>query len=121
MKTATIPEAGNLEMVAFCGGLAEWSNATGLRPADDAYPIVQGFESLTRRQNSKYAPAEAGTSTGAKIRTAKAVRTFQFDYPAFGCAPQGDFSHDVPQLPDRSSAVRKAPQRPTALPLRPMR
>jgi hypothetical protein len=27
----------------------------------------------------------------------------------------------VPQLPDRSSAVRKAPQRPTALPLRPMR
>lgn len=54
------------ELLAFCaprGGLAERSNAPGLGPADGACPTVQGFESLTRRQNNNCTPAEARAST----------------------------------------------------------
>ena len=76
----------------FRGGVAERSNATGLHPADGAYPTVRGFESLPRRQNCIYTPAEALTSTGAEIRTAEAVQTFQAKYGAFGCESQGDLT-----------------------------
>ena len=93
--------ARKTELLAFCdarGGVAEWSNATGLRPADGADTTVRGFESLPRRQNCNYTPAEALTSTGAKIRTAEAVQTFQAKYGAFGCESQGDSANDVPFL-----------------------
>jgi hypothetical protein len=46
------------------------------------------------------------TSTGAKIRTAEAVRTFQAKYRAFGCESQGDLSRDVPFLQNRSCESR---------------
>jgi hypothetical protein len=46
------------------------------------------------------APISVDALTGAEIRTAEAVQTVQVHYPAFGCASQGENSHDVPQLPD---------------------
>lgn len=103
------PKVTKLEPLALCvfrGGVAERSNATGLHPADGDISTVRGFESLPRRQNRNYTPAEALTSTGAKIRTAEAVRTFQAKYRAFGCGSQGDSSHDVPLLQSRSCEGR---------------
>jgi hypothetical protein len=41
-------------------------------------------------------PITTPIATGAEIRTAEAVRTFQAKYRAFGCESQGDSSHDVP-------------------------
>jgi hypothetical protein len=49
----------------------------------------------------KKAPISAETPTGAEIRTAEAVQTFQSKYRAFGCESQGDSSRDLPQLPER--------------------
>jgi hypothetical protein len=100
---------GKTELLAFChirGGVAERSNATGCKLADGAQNIVRGFESLPRRQNCNYTPAEALTSTGAEIRTAEAVRTFQAKYGAFGCESQGDSTRDVPFLQNRSCEGR---------------
>jgi hypothetical protein len=51
-------------------------------------------------------PTNAPTLTGAEIRTAKAAQTFQVNYPASGCASQGENSHDLPQLPDGMPQVR---------------
>src|ERR1019366_1855184 len=65
-------------------------------------------------------PISAETPTGAKNRTAEAVQVPQPQYPAFGCEPQQEIHDDVPQLPDRSQEVWKAPQRSTTLPLRSM-
>jgi hypothetical protein len=50
------------------------------------------------------APISVDALTGAEIRTAEAVQVFQPQYRAFGCGSQGDSSHDVSQLPDRSQA-----------------
>lgn len=85
----------NRELLAFWGfrgGLAEWSNAAGLRPVDDAYIAVQGFESLTRRQNSNNAPAEAVASTGEKTAQPKPYESVRPQYPAFGCGTQLEIS-----------------------------
>jgi len=68
------PLVAKLELLAlcvFCGGLAERSNATGLHSADGAHMTIQGYEYLTRRQNSDNDPAEAGTSTGTKTAQPK--------------------------------------------------
>ena len=72
------PLVAKLELLAicvFCGGLAEWLNATGLQPADGASPTAQGFKSLTRLQISDYTPAKAGTSTGAKTAQPRPYRS----------------------------------------------
>jgi len=110
MKTKGQQSIGTkLEPLAFCvfrGGVAERSNAAGLHPVDGADTAVQRSESLPRRQNCNYTPAEALTSTGAEIRTAEAIRTFQAKYRAFGCESQGDSSHDVPFLQNRNSEGR---------------
>jgi hypothetical protein len=47
------------------------------------------------------APINALTLTGAEIRTAEAVQTFQSQYPASGCESQEEIHNDLPQLPDR--------------------
>jgi hypothetical protein len=47
------------------------------------------------------APASVEAPTGAEIRTAEAVQTFQIQYRASGCESQGDSSRDVPQLQNR--------------------
>jgi hypothetical protein len=46
-------------------------------------------------------PITTPIAIGVEICTAEAVQTFQVHYPAFGCDPQGDFSRDVPLMPDR--------------------
>jgi hypothetical protein len=73
--------------------------------------ILQGVKYYGRVKQK--APTNALTLTGAEIRTAEAVQTFQSEYRAFGCESQGDSSHEMPQLPKRSEEVRKAPQRPS--------
>ena len=96
-----------LALSGFRGGVAERSNAAGLQPADGADIIVQGFESLPRRQNRKKTPAEALTFAEAKIRTAEAIRIFQAKYRAFGSESQGDSSPDVPRLQNQHCSWRR--------------
>ena len=47
------------------------------------------------------APTVAETTAETKIRTAEAVQTFQSHYRPFSVRSQGDFTDDVPQLPNR--------------------
>lgn len=47
------------------------------------------------------APISALTLTGAEIRTAEAVQTFQSHYRLFSVRSQGDFTDDVPDMPNR--------------------
>ena len=93
------PLVAKLEPLALCafrGGVAERSNASDCKSVDGDFTVVQGSESLPRRQNRSCTPVEALTSTGAEIRTAEAVQICQAKYRAFGCESQGDSSHDVP-------------------------
>jgi hypothetical protein len=104
------PRVAKLELLAVCGfrgGLAEWSNASGLHPADDAYPIVQGFESLTRRQNNS-TPAEALTSTGARTAQPKPYESDNLSIRLLAVELNRRFHSDLPQLPFRMPEVRKA-------------
>jgi hypothetical protein len=117
------PRVVKLEPLALCdfrGGLAERSNATGLGPADGASPTVQGFESLTRRQNSNYTPAEASTSTGARTAQPKPYESDTLSIRLLTGAYKGN-RLDLPQLPDRMHQRRKAPRWTAALPLLSMR
>ena len=83
------PLVAKLELLApcvFCGGLAEWLNATGLQPADGASPTVQGFKSLTRRQISDNTPAEAlrpyrSLNLSMRLSAVKLNRRFHSDVP----------------------------------------
>ena len=98
------PLVAKLELLAlcvFCGGLAERSNATGLQPADGAYPTVQGFESLTRRQISDNTPAEALTSTGARTAQPEPYRSDNHSMRLLAVKLNRRFHSDVPQLQNR--------------------
>lgn len=114
--------AAKRELLAFCyfrGGLAERSNAFGCKPIGGAYPIAQGFESLTRRQDN-YTPAEALTSTGARAAQPKPYGSVNLSIRLLAVTRKENHS-DVPQLPDRVQKIRETPGRDAALPLFPMR
>src|ERR1035437_9972450 len=120
MKPATRIEVLNQDLVAV---LVSWQIGLTHQPyklRNGVNGTVRGFESRTHRQNSS-TPTTALTAAGAEIRTAEAVQTFQSHYRPSSVRSQGDFTDDVPQLPDRSQTLRKAPQRPPALSLRSMR
>ena len=98
------PLVTKLELLAlcvFCGGLAEWLNATGLQPADGASPTVQGFKSLTRRQISDNTPAEALTSTGAKTAQPKPYESDNLSMRLLAVKLNRRFHSDLPQLQNR--------------------
>jgi hypothetical protein len=98
------------------GGLAEWSNAIGCKPTDGASPTVQGFESLTRRQNNNdYTPAEALTSTGARNAQPKPYESSTLSIRLLTVELNRRFHSDLPQLPDRSRESWEGPQWPSAL------
>ena len=82
------------------GGLAERSNATGLQPADGGSIIVQGFESLTRRQFSS--PVKAGTSTGEMNRTAEAARFAKSSIRLLAVKLNRRFHSDMPLMQNRN-------------------
>ena len=93
-------EAELLALTPVIGGLAEWSNASGLRPVDGAHIIVQGFESLTRRQISS--PAKALTSARELKRTAEAARIRKFSIRLLAVELNRRFHGDLSQLQDRN-------------------
>lgn len=97
--------------------MAERSKATGLQPAGGADTAAHGFESRSLRSNYNYAPAIALTITRAKTAQPKPYESVNLSIRLLSAELNRSFRHDVPQLPDRSQALRKAPQRPTALSL----
>lgn len=96
------PLVVKLELLAFAcdlGGLAERLNATDCKSVNGARNTVQGFKSLTRRQINT--PTAALTAAGAKIHTTEAARTRKPIMWLLFVDLKGDFTDDVPQLPDR--------------------
>ena len=66
------------------------------------------------------APISVEAPTGAEIRTAEAVRTFQFDQRTFSVRSQGDSTDEVPDVPERLQTIWKAPERTPAVSLCPV-
>jgi len=103
------PQVAKLELLAcvsFRGAVAEWLNATGCKPADGAQNIVRGFKSLPRRQNCNYTPAEALTSTGARIAQPKPYESNNFSIRLLAVELNRRFHSDLPQLPNRNGEGR---------------
>ena len=89
----------------FRGGLAEWSNAAGLQPADGALIAVHGSESLTRRQNHSFL-AEALTSTGNRTAQPKPYEPDTSSIRLLAVELNRRFHSGLPQLPDRVQSPR---------------
>ena len=103
------PRVAKLELLALCvfrGGLAGRSNASGLHPVDDAYPIVQGFESLTRRQSNN-TPTEALTSAGVRTAQPKPYESDNLSIRLLAVELNRRFHSDLPQLPFGMSEIRE--------------
>ncbi len=103
------PRPVNLEPLARCnfrGGLAERSNAAALQAVNGASPTVQGSESLTRRKDSNYTPAEAGTSTGARTAQPKPYRSDNLSIRLLAVELNRRFHGDLPFVPNRSGEGR---------------
>ena len=98
------PLVAKLELLALCvscGRLAERSNAAGLRPVGGGPTTVQGFESLTCRQNSNNTPTKAGTSTGVKTAQPKPYWSLNHSMRLLAVKLNRRFHSDVPQLQNR--------------------
>lgn len=102
------PLVAKLELLALClsrGGVAEWSNATGLQPANGALIAVRGFESLPRRQNSNCALAEPLTSTRARTAQPKPYESLNLSIRLLAVDLK-EIHSDMPFMPDRSREGR---------------
>src|ERR1019366_3222105 len=104
MKTAIRFKAANQDLMAVS---VSWQSGLTHQPyklRNGVSSTVRGFESRTHRQNSN-TPTTALTAAGAEIRTAEAIQTFQSHYRPSSVRSQGDFTDDLPQLPNRSQAL----------------
>ena|SRR5579862_9374554 len=89
------------------GGLAEWSNASGLHPVDGGLIAVQGFESLTRRHFSL--PSDGANHHQGEKRTAEAARIRKFSIRLLA-VDRKEVHIDMSFMQDRSGEGRKGPE-----------